>query len=244
MSVLSSRPTVIFTGPFGSGKTEVAINYARAAHAAGKRVLLIDADIVTPYFRVGDHRAALEEEGLDIVAAAGALATFEVPAVPPELRHALLHSDQHVVLDVGGDPSGAHFLAGFGEEIAARGYDMWLVANPYRPATPDAESIVAAARDLADQSGLTFTGLVTNPHLGPLTTVEDILRGLLPLEAAAAALESADRVPCSGRSPLRRPLAPAAPPPPARAHASVALVGRRISPSPYRIPGPNRGAPP
>ena len=64
---------------------------------------------------------------------------------------------------------------------------MWLVANPYRPATPDAESLLAAARDIAAQCGLAFTGLVANPHLGSLTTVEDIRRGLVPIEAAASA---------------------------------------------------------
>jgi len=188
MSLLSSRPTVIFTGPFGSGKTEVAINYARAAHAAGRRVVLVDADIVTPYFRVGNHRAELEEEGVRVVAAVGALASFELPAVPAELRQALLEPDLHVILDVGGDPGGARFLAGYAEEIAARGYDMWLVANPYRPATPDAEAIARAAGELASQAGLTFTGLVANPHLGPVTAAEDIARGLAVVAAAASTL--------------------------------------------------------
>ena len=188
MTVLSSQPTVVFTGPFGTGKTEVAISYARAAHAAGRGVVLVDADIVTPYFRVGDHRDALQQEGIPVIAPSGALASFEVPAVPAELRHALERSATQVVLDVGGDPEGARFLAGYADTITARGYDMWLVANPFRPATPDAEAIVSAARALAAPCGLSFTGLVANPHLGPLTTVADILRGLEPICAAAAAL--------------------------------------------------------
>ncbi len=103
-------------------------------------MVLIDADIVTPYFRVGDHRDVLQREGISIIAAPGALASFELPAVPPELRQALAPSEQHVVMDVGGDPEGGRFLAGFAEEITARGYDMWFVANPNRPATPDAKN--------------------------------------------------------------------------------------------------------
>ncbi len=86
-------------------------------------------------------------------------ASFELPAVPPELRQALSPSEQHVVMDVGGDPEGAAFLAGFAEEITARGYDLWFVANPYRPATPDAESLVAAAEEIAAQSGPRLHGL-------------------------------------------------------------------------------------
>jgi hypothetical protein len=188
MTPLSSQPTLLLTGPLGSGQTEVAIAYARAAHAAGRRVVLIDADIITPYFRVGDHRDTLEGEGIPVIAASGALASFELPAIPPQLRHALEPSDTHVVLDLGGDPEGARFLAAYAEAIIARGYDMWLVANPFRPATPDADSLVAAAHDLAAQSGLRFTGLVANPHLGPLTTPADILRGLAPIQRAASRL--------------------------------------------------------
>ena len=43
-----------FTGRFGSGKTEVSINYACGLAAAGADVALVDLDIVTPYFRSRD----------------------------------------------------------------------------------------------------------------------------------------------------------------------------------------------
>ena len=86
---LSEQPVVIFVGAFGSGKTEVAINYARAALAAGEAPCLADLDVVTPYFRVGDLRRQLEGEGLRILAAGGKLASYEVPALPREISGAL-----------------------------------------------------------------------------------------------------------------------------------------------------------
>jgi len=186
--VLSSRPTVIFTGAYGSGKTEVAINYARAARAQGRRVTLVDCDIVTPYFRVGDHRQELMREGLRVIAPPGELASFELPAVSPEFTGALSERETHVVLDVGGDPAGARFLAGYAEDIAARGYAMWLVVNPFRPATCEPEAVVAQARELAEQSRLQFTGVVANPNLGPATEAPEVHRGLVEVGEAASAL--------------------------------------------------------
>jgi len=188
-SVLSGRHTVVFTGALGSGKTEVAISYARAARAQGRRVTLVDCDIVTPYFRVGDHRDALAAEGLRIVAAPGDLASFELPAVSPEFTGALTDPDAHLVLDVGGDPAGARFLAGYAEAITARGFDMWLVVNPFRPSASNPEAVVAQAREIARQSGLRFTGLVANPNLDQATQVSDIQRGLTEIEKAAALLD-------------------------------------------------------
>ena len=44
----------IFAGHFGSGKTEVALNFARKERAKGKSVAIIDIDIVNPYFRTND----------------------------------------------------------------------------------------------------------------------------------------------------------------------------------------------
>ncbi len=188
-SVLSGRHTVVFTGALGSGKTEVAISYARAALAQGRRVTLVDCDIVTPYFRVGDHREALAAEGLRIVAAPGDLASFELPAVSPEMTGALTDPAAHLVLDVGGDPAGARFLAGYAEIIRGRGYDMWLVVNPFRPAAAQPEAVVAQAREIERQSGLRFTGLVANPNLEEATQLSDIARGLAEIERAAALLD-------------------------------------------------------
>lgn len=186
--VLSSRHTVIFTGAFGSGKTEVAINYARGAYAQGRPVVVADCDVVTPYLRVGDYRETLAEEGLRIVAPPGGLASFELPAVSPELAGLIADPETHVVLDVGGDPVGARFLAGYAESIAALGYDMWLAVNPFRPTTSEPEAVAAQASELEEQSRLRFTGVAADPHLGPATQLTDVHRGLVAVEMAAGLL--------------------------------------------------------
>jgi len=203
---LSPHPIVAFTGRFGSGKTEVAIAYALAAREEGRAAAVVDLDIVTPYFRVGDLRSRLAEKGLEVIAPAGALASFELPAVPREAAGALRRENAHVILDVGGDPAGARLLGVYATEIAARSYDMWLVVNPFRPASDLPQTIADQAQAIEAVSHLRFTGLVANPHLGHLTQVSDIEAGLdqvrrgadrLGLPVVFLAVEAAllDRVP-------------------------------------------------
>lgn len=180
-------PIVAFTGPFGSGKTEVAISYSLAALSAGRRPHIVDLDIVTPYFRVGDCRDELAAEGLDVIAPAGALASFELPSLPPEIGAALGEEEGPVVLDVGGDAVGARLLGVYARDIAQRGYSMWLVVNPYRPSC-SSSAIVEHAASIESSSGLRLTGIVGNPNLGRVTRAADVQAGLEEVRSSAGGL--------------------------------------------------------
>jgi len=180
--LLSPKPTLAFAGPFGTGKTEVAINYVLAAAQAGKETCLVDLDIVTPYFRVGDYRAELEDKGIRVVAPPGALASYETPSLSPEISGVLLDERVHSVLDVGGDPSGAQLLGVFSSAIASRGYDLWMVVNPFRPASSTIDDIARQRNAIEEVSGLGVTGIVANPHLGPLTTRDTLEQGFDMIE--------------------------------------------------------------
>ena len=58
----------VFYGLYGSGKSEIAINYALRLAGCGHPVTLIDLDAVTPYFRVRDVREELVTRGVQVVA--------------------------------------------------------------------------------------------------------------------------------------------------------------------------------
>jgi len=187
-SILSPAAVVAFIGPLGTGKTEVAINYSLAALSAGRKAYLADFDIVTPYFRVGDCRQELEQIGVRVIAARGALASFENPSLVPEVGGALQDADGHVVLDVGGDPEGARLLSVYREQIAARRHELWLVVNPYRPGS-SLDSVAALRQSVEEATTLSVTGLVGNPHLGPLTRTDHIQRGLALVTEASVSIQ-------------------------------------------------------
>ena len=123
-----------------------------------------------------------------VVAPSGELVSFDSPAVSPEVAGVLRAAGGHVVLDAGGDPVGARLAAAHAEPIRAAGYDLWLVANPFRPEVATAEALARAGREIALQAGLDLTGLAANPHLGPATRAADLARGLAVVQEAAAGL--------------------------------------------------------
>ncbi len=177
VSPLSPQRIVAFVGPFGTGKTEIAINYGLASVAAGRATSLADFDVVTPYFRVGDYRDQLAVQGLRVIAAPGALASFENPALPTEILGALRAPASYLVLDVGGDPVGARLLGSFADYLLAQAYELWMVVNPFRPASSSASALADMRRLIEASSGLQFTGVVANPHLGKQTEASHLESG-------------------------------------------------------------------
>ena len=59
---MEHKRLTLFAGHYGSGKTNIALNYARWLKRQGLPVTIADLDIVNPYFRTKDSEAALAEE--------------------------------------------------------------------------------------------------------------------------------------------------------------------------------------
>ncbi|MHB9024271.1 MAG: hypothetical protein ACYC7E_08855 [Armatimonadota bacterium] len=185
-AALIPRGTLIITGAYGSGKTECAMALAVLAARAGP-VTLVDLDFVTPYFRAQDHRAALEAQGVRIIAAAQEVAPIDAPALPAEAASAMTHPADRTIVDLGGDPAGAVVIGQFAP--ALRAYDMWAVVNFARPTTPDPRQAAALLREIAGVTRLQFTGIISNTHLGALTEETDIRQGLAQARELGALLQ-------------------------------------------------------
>ena len=195
---------LLFTGRFGSGKTEVAINYALALaklEMNGRRgrattgVILIDLDIVTPYFRSREMSAgrAMEERGVRVVAPNAIGQYLDIPAITPEILGALQQTERPVVVDVGGDPQGARALGQFSGAInkaatEGRPYTMHFVVNPYRPFTDTLEGLAYSIAEIESTSRLKVSSLVSNPNLIGETTAQAILDGHARIEGFAGQL--------------------------------------------------------
>lgn len=72
---------VVVVGHYGSGKTNFSVNLAVDLKAAGRDVILVDLDIVNPYFRSADFGALLEEKGIGLIAPVYARSNLDVPAL-------------------------------------------------------------------------------------------------------------------------------------------------------------------
>lgn len=167
------KSLTIICGHYGTGKTNLSVNLAVDAARSGKKVTLIDMDVVNPYFRSSDHSGMLEEMGVKVIAPTFANTNLEVTFIPPEMSGAL--EDGTVILDVGGDDTGATVLGMFADRIKGMDYDMWYVINRYRSMVSDVDSSVNMLRSIEGSSDLTATGVVNNSHLKEETTMEMVL---------------------------------------------------------------------
>jgi len=167
----------IFTGHFGSGKTEVAVNYAIKMSEMHKETAIVDLDIVNPYFRTADAREVLERHGIWVITPLYANTNVDVPALPPQISTLFDNKEYKVVLDVGGDDLGAKAVSRYRTEIFENDYEMFFVINTRRPMTNTVEKIEGMIRSIEESSRIKVTRLVNNTNILQDTAMEDIMEG-------------------------------------------------------------------
>ena len=98
--------------------------------------MLVDLDIVNPFFRSAEVKPLLVEHGVEIVYPAYALSGVDIPILPAEVERAFT-TDGFSVFDVGGDDDGAVALGRYHAQFAACPADVYFVVNPFRPRTAE-----------------------------------------------------------------------------------------------------------
>lgn len=169
---------IIVIGAYGSGKSEYSINLAKEISLLGKPVILVDLDVVNPYFRSRDVRDKFSEDGILVIAPEGEFQHADLPMLSPRIMGAVQNIDSTVILDVGGDPAGCRTLARYIENINKRGYEMHLVINTKRPFTSDPNGITEMLDMLRTASKLEITELICNSNLMEHTTSDVIKEGI------------------------------------------------------------------
>lgn len=171
---MKDRKVTVFAGHYGSGKTNLAVNYAFRLRESGKEVSVCDLDIVNPYFRTKDSEALLSKAGIRMIASEFANSNVDLPALPAE-AYSMFSSQGHAVVDLGGDDRGAYALGRFAELLAENGdYAMLLVINRYRPDTATPEKTLEVMGEIEQACHVRFTGVVNNSNLGKLTEREHV----------------------------------------------------------------------
>lgn len=188
MILKDPKRITLFAGHYGSGKTNIAVNFAMALAKSGQKVEIADLDIVNPYYRTKDSEKELSEAGIRVISSEFANSNVDFPAMPGEAYSIIDNKETYAVCDVGGDDRGAYALGRFREGITAEDYEMYLVINCYRPLTRDVESLLEIKEEIEAAAGIPFTAIVNNSNLGRETTAEAVLDSLPYAEEASARL--------------------------------------------------------
>lgn len=170
----------VLTGHYGSGKTELALNFTIKDSHKGNSVL-VDLDIVNPYFRSSEKGQLLKANNIKLIAPIFALTTVDVPALPPDILSVFAKTDGTIVFDVGGDPVGATALGSYRSNFLSIKppdvLNVLYVINGRRPFSSHANEINEMLEQISDHSRLKITGLVNNTNLSVETTADDLLFG-------------------------------------------------------------------
>ena len=175
MADYKPKRITLFAGHYGSGKTNIAVNFAIKLKNDGLDVKVADLDIVNPYFRTKDSTDDLERAGIELVSPAFANTNVDLPALPQELYGVVNNKKYYAVLDIGGDDRGAYALGRYTPTILEENdYEMIFVANFFRPLTKTPEEALEVMREIEMASKIPFTAIINNSNLGNDTTAKDV----------------------------------------------------------------------
>ncbi|MBE6692123.1 MAG: cobalamin biosynthesis protein CobQ [Ruminococcaceae bacterium] len=174
---LATEKVTIISGPYGSGKTNIAVNLAMDIAKNGEICRIADLDIVNPYFRSADNAKMLKEIGVHTMIPEFANTNVDIPSLPPDYQ-LLFTGDGKSVADVGGDADGAAVLGLSHDDYVEAGYKMYFVYNRYRYVTVRHEDALEVLKAIERASGLTFHGIINNSNLGEETTEEVVLKAI------------------------------------------------------------------
>ena len=186
------RRVTLFAGHYGSGKTNLAVNFALHLAEQGQAVTIADLDIVNPYFRTKDSAELLARAGIPLISPAYANTNVDLPALPREVYELVARRDRYAVLDIGGDDRGAYALGRYAPMILEENdYEMLFVVNLHRPLTKTPADALEVMREIEVAGGIPFTGIVNNSNLGELSDADTLKK----TEAAVAELSRLSGLP-------------------------------------------------
>lgn len=178
-----SKVTII-TGHYGSGKTNVSVNFALDLAKQGKKVSVVDLDIVNPYFRTADFADLFSQHNITLTAPLYANSNLDIPALNFDLR-SIVDRDEYIIIDVGGDDAGAIALGRYSEILKKTDMKMLYVINCFRYLTKEPEEALELMHEIEFASGIKCAGIINNSNLGSETTCTELEKSISYAENTA-----------------------------------------------------------
>lgn len=182
---MTDRIVEAYIGEYASGKSESAINRALELARQGRKVNLVDMDMVEPFYTLRPLQKELSTLGLDVIAwkteetmGLGEAGTLIKPAARWALKR-----EGDIILDIGYGVDGARTLNLLEGALRDPDLKIFAVINVSRPMTSSVKDIVAEVSAMGR-----VNGLINNTHLAGETTVELVQEGARKVSEAAAIL--------------------------------------------------------
>ena len=169
----------VMIGNYGSGKSELALNFAFKAAETGKTEL-IDLDLVNTYFRLTERGKLVEQKEIRLISPNYACSGVETLSLPAEVASAFAMNWDTVVFDVGGDAVGSTALGRYFQDFMAIGpeqLEVLNVVNIRRPLAGTVDKIIALQEQMQIHSHLKITGMINNTNLATMTTSAELRDG-------------------------------------------------------------------
>ena len=173
------KKVYVLIGNYGSGKSELALNFAFKAAETG-RTELLDLDMVNTYFRLTERGNMTRMKEIRLVSPNYACSGVETLSLPAEVASAFAMDWDTVVFDVGGDAVGSTALGRYHQdfmELEEGSLEVLNVINTRRPLAGTVEKIVRLQEDMQRHSRLKITGMINNTNLATATSPADLRDG-------------------------------------------------------------------
>ena len=170
----------VLIGNYGSGKTELAMNFAFQAAERGERTELLDLDMVNTYFRLTERGRMTRMKEIRLVSPNYACSGIETLSLPAEVASAFAMDWDTVVFDVGGDAVGSTALGRYHEDFMALepgALQVLNVVNIRRPLAGTVEKLIHLQEEMMTHSRLPISGMINNTNLAQLTTEAELRDG-------------------------------------------------------------------
>ena len=149
---------MVLIGNYGSGKSELALNFAFAAAERGERTELLDLDMVNTYFRLTERGKQVEMKEIRLVSPNFANSGIETLSLPAEVQSAFAMDWDTVIFDVGGDAVGSTALGRYHEDfmqLEEGALEVLNVVNIRRPLAGTVEKVLHLQEEMQIHSRLT-----------------------------------------------------------------------------------------
>ncbi len=175
-NLVKNKKKFIFIGGAGSGKTEIATNFAiNLSRDQDLPVHFFDVDQTKSAFRARDIKKDMIESGVIFHQPVEFLDSM---VVPHGLKETLLDTETYSIIDAGGNEKGSRMLAHLEEHIKSENAIVFLVINCYRPFFDSEIAATSEIKSITEALGETEFRVIANPNFGTVTNAIDVIEGL------------------------------------------------------------------